>query len=274
MEPQPASGSTGVSSEITRHAELAKEENQSTMGSGAAASVPILRNKIMLNKVEFDSIFERWEGAGGTADVLAFLLEVEAVPPGLEPGWYTNVLSLGTNRDHLKLQGVSTVDFNVQNKPYPEHWGKPPNVNFKAPDGVVRDLPGGYGRGNRALYRWVDEHMKHDEETWTNPQNGLGPYPYGNASCGCTPRVGAAARLLGQALPPGLRRASGSHCRAPAKSARARAPAAQGRAQRRRESGGIAPRCGGMTPPARSAWRVLGGIRLEGAGSGGIKDMA
>ena len=82
---------------------------------------------------------------------LAFLLEVEAVPPGLDPGWYTNVLSLGTNRDHLKLQGVSTVDFNVQNKPYPEHWGKPPNVNFKGHDGVVRDLPGGYGRGNRAL---------------------------------------------------------------------------------------------------------------------------
>ena len=149
-----------------------------------------LKNKLILNKVEFDSIFERWEGAGGTADVLAFLLEVEAVPPGLEPGWYTNVLSLGTNRDHLKLQGVSTVDFNVQNKPYPEHWGKPPNVNFKGHDGVVRDLPGGYGRGNRALYRWVDEHMKHDEETWTNSQNGLGPYPYGNASYGCTPRVG------------------------------------------------------------------------------------
>ena len=170
-------------------AELAKEENQSTMGR-AQFNAYLLRNKIMLNKVEFDSVFERWEGAGGTADVLAFLLEVEAVPPGLDPGWYTNVLSLGTNRDHLKLQGVSTVDFNVQNKPYPEHWGKPPNVNFKGHDGVVRDLPGGYGRGNRALYRWVDEHMKHDEETWTNPQNGLGPYPYGNASYGCTPRVG------------------------------------------------------------------------------------
>ncbi len=51
-------------------AELAKEENQSTMGR-AQFNAYLLRNKIMLNKVEFDSIFERWEGVGGTADVLA-----------------------------------------------------------------------------------------------------------------------------------------------------------------------------------------------------------
>lgn len=54
----------------------------------------------------------------------------------------------------LALRGVSTG-----RKPYPAHWGKPPQIQTRD----LRPLPGGYGRGSGTLARWIRDHLDRDE---------------------------------------------------------------------------------------------------------------
>ena len=82
---------------------------------------------------------------------------------------------------HLALSGKSSMIFGEQYKPYPQHWGPPPNMQMKGHAGVVRDLPGGYGKGNESMEKWVRQNMEHDKRTLTNV-NGVSKYPLGNYS--------------------------------------------------------------------------------------------
>ena len=76
---------------------------------------------------------------------------------------------------------TSHLDFQVAYKPFPKHWGVPPNAQMKGHDGIMRDLPGGYGKGNAPMAKWVAMHMEKDAKSSTT-ERGMKPYPYGNYS--------------------------------------------------------------------------------------------
>ena len=58
---------------------------------------------------------------------------------------------------------------------------------MKGFDGVVRDLPGGYGKGNGPMEKYVKMNMEHDAMNGTDIY-GRKPYPFGNYSLGSNPR--------------------------------------------------------------------------------------
>jgi hypothetical protein len=66
-------------------------------------------------------------------------------------------------------------------QPFPKHWGVPPNTQMKGHDGIMRDLPGGYGKGNAPMFNWVQMNMQKDKQSETNVR-GEKPYPFGNYS--------------------------------------------------------------------------------------------
>ena len=86
------------------------------------------------------------------------------------------------------MSGDGRTDLGKMYKPFPKRWGEPPNVMLKGHDGIMRDLPGGYGRGNRPMERWVEANLEKDakqgiSEVATKPKFPLGNYSYGSAPC-------------------------------------------------------------------------------------------
>ena len=71
---------------------------------------------------------------------------------------------------------MSHIEFGIQDKPFPKHWGIPPNSQMKGHDGIMRDLPGGYGKGNAPMYNWVAQNLGKDKKSFTN-ERGVKPYP-------------------------------------------------------------------------------------------------
>eukprot|EP00322_Chrysochromulina_rotalis_P030155 CAMPEP_0115852074 /NCGR_PEP_ID=MMETSP0287-20121206/12808_1 /TAXON_ID=412157 /ORGANISM="Chrysochromulina rotalis, Strain UIO044" /LENGTH=131 /DNA_ID=CAMNT_0003306123 /DNA_START=138 /DNA_END=530 /DNA_ORIENTATION=+ len=115
----------------------------------------LTKNKMMLNKNELDNLFYHFQSEAGDfcVDIEAFLSECCTNDKGVDPVWYDE-LPESEHTAHLALSGVSHTNFGVQNKAFPKHWGAPPNMQMKGHDGVVRDLPGGYGRGNAPMFNW------------------------------------------------------------------------------------------------------------------------
>lgn len=138
---------------------------------------------VLLNKTELENVMIHF-GDGSLADASAFLraLEVEEATGGTFIG-ASSVES--PNKSHLALSGVMSVDFTQQYKPFPAHWGQPPNASMKGYDGIVRDLDGGYGKGNAPMAKWVKANIEADGMSQREP-NGASPYPYGGYSYGCT----------------------------------------------------------------------------------------
>jgi len=136
-----------------------------------------------LNAGEFENLYKLFPGdpTMATADLEAFIAACSAAPPGtVSPVWFAAPAE-SPNTAHLALSGRSTMEFGIQFKPYPKHWGKPPNAQMKGHSGVMRDLPGGYGKGNEPMAKWVKENLTKDKETATT-EMGLKPYPLGNYS--------------------------------------------------------------------------------------------
>jgi len=133
---------------------------------------------IALNKTEFDNVFDHFPGAReGELDAISFSEALAApVSTGAEPRFFNSkgvAIPQGQqarmtfsgpgctpNSKHLGLSGISHADFGTQRKPFPAHWGAPPNVAMKGQHGIVRDLPSGYGKGNGLLEKWVLEHLE------------------------------------------------------------------------------------------------------------------
>jgi len=143
----------------------------------------LLQTGMFANKTEFENIFEHF-GSEDTqmVDMKAFIWELLDIPPGADPIMYSAEPD-SPNKTHLALSGVSHMEFGKQYKPFPAHWGVPPNVQMKGHDGVVRDLPGGYGKGNGPMEKWVKDNMEHDDRNGCDTQ-GRKPYPFGNYSLG------------------------------------------------------------------------------------------
>ena len=157
--PSPARSNTALSLSVP-------EANELLLGVGIA-----------LNKTEFDNAFDHFPGAReGELDAISFS-EALAAPAstGAEPRFFDSkgvAIPQGQARmtfsgpgctphsKHLGLSGISHVDFGTQRKPFPAHWGVPPNVAMKGQHGIVRDLPAGYGKGNGPLEKWVLEHLE------------------------------------------------------------------------------------------------------------------
>ena len=157
--PSPARSNTALSLSVP-------EANELLLGVGIA-----------LNKTEFDNAFDHFPGAReGELDAISFS-EALAAPAstGAEPRFFDSkgvVIPQGQARmtfsgpgctphsKHLGLSGISHVDFGTQHKPFPAHWGVPPNVPMKGQHGIVRELPAGYGKGNGPLEKWVLEHLE------------------------------------------------------------------------------------------------------------------
>lgn len=133
---------------------------------------------IALNKTEFENAFDHFPGAReGELDAISFSEALAApVSTGAEPRFFNSkgvAIPQGQqarmtfsgpgftpNSKHLGLSGISHVDFGTQRKPFPAHWGAPPNVAIKGQHGIVRHLPAGYGKGNGLLEKWVLEHLE------------------------------------------------------------------------------------------------------------------
>lgn len=144
----------------------------------------LVANGLLINKIEFENLFDHF-GVGGKENLLvdmdAFLVDLRKEEGGEEPFWHVEYPPSDANTAHLNLSGVSHMEFGIQNKAFPKHWGVPPNAQMKGHDGIMRDLPGGYGKGNAPMFNWVMENMQHDKKTETT-ERGLKPYPYGNYS--------------------------------------------------------------------------------------------
>jgi hypothetical protein len=164
----------------------------------SAVNAYLVQNKMLMNKIEVENLFDHF-GAGkerATVDMDAFLVGMRTLTGGEEPVWRranlaTHLTSelkcwqthppVDSNDAHIALSGVSHIEFGEQWKAFPKHWGIPPNGQMKGHDGIVRDLPGGYGKGNAPMYNWVMENMQKDKRSSTN-ERGQKPYPYGNYS--------------------------------------------------------------------------------------------
>ena len=120
-------------------------------------------------------------GEGAVVDMDAFLVAMRQTVGGEDPVWRETHPPPSAYTSHLALSGVSHLEFGEQYKPFPKHWGIPPNAQMKGHDGIVRDLPGGYGKGNAPMEKWVANNMAADSKTSTTVR-GVKPYPYGNYS--------------------------------------------------------------------------------------------
>jgi len=111
----------------------------------------------------------------------AFLSGVIDDSSGDDPVMYLVDPPKNANTAHLALSGVSHIEFGVQLKPFPKHWGTPPNCQLKGHNGIMRQLPGGYGKGNAPMANWVKKNMEADAVSKTT-KRGVKPYPFGNYS--------------------------------------------------------------------------------------------
>lgn len=137
-------------------------------------------NKLLMNKIELENLVEHY-GMDGMVDFQAFLLALQTDDSGEDPLYHTMYSPASINEAHLALSGTSHIDFAVQAKPFPKHWGVPPNAQMKGHDGIMRDLPGDYGRGNAPMAKWVQANLQKDAKSTTNVRGGK-PYPFGNYS--------------------------------------------------------------------------------------------
>ena len=157
--PARSTGTTALSLSV-------KEANALLLGVGIA-----------LNKTEFENAFDHFPGACDlTLDVISFSEALGSpVSTGAEPRFFNSngvAVPRGEARStfsgpgctphskHLGLSGTSHIDFGTQHKPFPAHWGVPPNVAMKGQHGIMRDLASGYGKGNGPLEKWVLEHIE------------------------------------------------------------------------------------------------------------------
>lgn len=160
---------------------LAREDLPAADTESPAISTWLTANKVHLNKVEMDNLRIHFPGtAAGTVDLAAFFGACAVDERGRPPVFLPIAVDSEHNA-HLALSGKSSMIFGEQYKPYPQHWGPPPNMQMKGHAGVVRDLPGGYGKGNESMEKWVRKNMEHDKRTLTNV-NGVSKYPLGNYS--------------------------------------------------------------------------------------------
>ena len=79
------------------------------------------------------------------------------------------------------MSGTAHIGFDAQFKAFPKHWGAPPNSQLKGHNGIMRVLPGGYGKGNAPMANWVKMNMEKDNLSKTSVR-GVKPYPFGNYS--------------------------------------------------------------------------------------------
>lgn len=146
-----------------------------------------LRHRMFFNKGQLESSFEMFPVGGGLVNMKAFLDKIKSVDPA--PGTiYSSISPSSPNKSHLALSGVSTSDTTNILKPFPKHWGVPPNASLKGADGAVRQLPAGFGSGNAAMHKWVKQHIDRDAFAQCD-ENGKQPFPYGNYSLGCSPTI-------------------------------------------------------------------------------------
>lgn len=143
-------------------------------------------NKLLINKIEFENLFEQYGVAGSdtlVCDMERFIIDLINDTSGNDPVYHETWPPESQYTAHLALSGESHMEFGETYKPFPAHWGVPPNAQMKGHDGVVRDLPNGYGKGNAPMYNWVMENMQQDKKALTN-ERGVKPYPFGNYSLG------------------------------------------------------------------------------------------
>ena len=147
------------------------------------------KHQMHMNAHEVKNVFDHYavDAAKKEIDLQAFLLDLMDESDGHAPVWLTP-LGESPNDAHLALSGVSHLEFGEQYRPFPLHWGDPPNAQMKGHNGVVRDLPGGYGKGNAPMEKWVRNNMVADKMTATN-ERGVKPFPMGNYSLGCQPNA-------------------------------------------------------------------------------------
>ena len=81
-----------------------------------------------------------------SVDMAAFLSSILEDNSGVDPVMFVVVPPENPHCAHLALSGVSHIEFGQQAKPFPKHWGEPPNTQLKVHNGIMRALPGGYGK--------------------------------------------------------------------------------------------------------------------------------
>jgi len=140
--------------------------------------------KLNLNKTEFENLFDHFASSAATVDMAAFLAAVLDDVSGEDPIQWLKDPSVNPHTAHLALSGVSHIEYGTQDKPFPKHWGAPPNAQLKGHNGIMRTLPGSYGKGNAPMANWVKMNMEKDKMSETTSR-GNKPYPYGNYSLGC-----------------------------------------------------------------------------------------
>ena len=136
---------------------------------------------LKLNKNEFENLFDHFGAGTGKVDMVTFLGALSEHQNGVEPVWAGVEAPSSPNTAHLALSGVSHIEYGEQYKPFPKHWGVPPNAQMKGHNGIMRELPGGYGKGNAPMAVWVGTNMEKDRFSYTDDR-GTKPYPFGNYS--------------------------------------------------------------------------------------------
>jgi len=137
-------------------------------------------NGLCINKIEFENVCLHYS-SGDSVDMMAFLSALMTDTSGENPNYHSMYGPSSPNEAHLALSGCSHVGFEAQYKPFPKHWGVPPNAQMKGHDGIMRDLPDGYGRGNAPMAKWVAANMEKDTKSETTTR-GCKPLPFGNYS--------------------------------------------------------------------------------------------
>ena len=95
--------------------------------------------------------------------------------------WDAAMADLLTLRSAIDERGFPPLQA-LQQRSWLCHWSLFVFFNHaKGHDGIMRELPGGYGKGNAPMYNWVMENMAIDKKSDTNTR-GVKPYPYGNYS--------------------------------------------------------------------------------------------
>lgn len=60
---------------------------------------------------------------------------------------------------------IALTTFAQVTKPFPAHWGEPPQMQTRD----LRELPGGFGRGSSTLARWIETHLAKDAAPVASP---------------------------------------------------------------------------------------------------------
>ena len=146
----------------------------------------LVSNALVMNKVELENLFDHYGVAAGKGELIVdmekFITDLKTDLTGNDPIMHETWPPESQFTAHLALSGESHMDFGEVYKPFPKHWGVPPNAQMKGHDGVELDLPNGYGKGN-APPNWVQENMQKDKNSMTT-ERGVKPYPFGNYSLG------------------------------------------------------------------------------------------